>query len=518
MILASFPGGLRRRRLGAVAALALVADILGVGAACAADFNPHDLLLLDRLTWGVNTSSAERLRSIGVERWLQEQLHPPATEVLPAAVKAQIEAMPDVHKFPFDIAVAFEAQARSANQVIDPDQRKAAQQVYQQAMNDRARQAAARTILRALYSPDQLRERMTWFWFNHFNVHQYKSNIRVLVGDYEDHAIRAHALGKFRDLLSATLHHPAMLRYLDNADNAAGHINENYAREIMELHTMGVGSGYTQADVEALARILTGVGIDVRPEDPKLKPELQSQLFRDGAFEFNPARHDYGDKFFLGHTIKGRGLAEVDEAIDLLVHHPATAMHLSRQIATYFVSDDPPETLVQKMAQTFKASDGDIAAVLATMVHAPEFAASLKPGIRFKDPAEYVLSAVRLAYDDKVILNTAPIQGWLNRMGEGLFNHETPDGYSMMSASWSGPGQMMVRFEIARSIGSGSAGLFRPDVPNAGDQPAFPLIENALYFNGLKQTLGPATLAVLDKAISPQDWNTLFLSSPEFMH
>jgi uncharacterized protein (DUF1800 family) len=308
-----------------------------------------------------------------------------------------------------------------------------------------------------------------------------------------------------------------MLRYLDNSENAAGHLNENYAREIMELHTMGVGSGYTQQDVEALARILTGVGIDLKPEDPKLKPELQSQLMREGAFEFNPARHDYGDKTLLGHAIKGRGLDEVEEAVDILVHHPATAARLARQIATYFISDNPPEPLVQRMAQTFKTSDGDIAAVLSTMVHAPEFTASLKSGARFKDPVQYVLSAVRLAYDDKVIVNTLPIQGWLNRLGEGLFNRETPDGYPPSSASWSGPGQMMVRFEIARQIGSGSAGLFKPDGPNPVDRPAFPLIQNSLYFNGLRQTLGPTTLAALDQAISPQDWNTLFLSSPEFM-
>jgi uncharacterized protein (DUF1800 family) len=487
------------------------------GTARAGETNAHDLALLDRLTWGISTSGAEHLRSVGTDRWLQEQLHPPANTALPDAANAQIEAMPDVHKFPFDIAVAFEQQAKSANQVADPDQRKAAQQVFQQAMNDRTRQAAARTILRALYAPDQLRERMTWFWFNHFNVHQNKANIRILVGDYESRAIRPFAMGKFRDLLSATLRHPAMLRYLDNADNATGHLNENYAREIMELHTMGVGSGYSQADVEALAKILTGVGIDVKPEDPKLKPELQSQLVREGAFEFNPARHDYSDKLFLGHTIKGRGLAEVDEAIDILVHHPATATHLSRQIAAYFVAENPADALVQRMAQSFKTSDGDIAAVLATMIHSPEFEASLKSGSRFKDPVQYVFSAVRLAYDDKVILNTAPIQNWLNRLGEGLFNRETPDGYPMTSASWSGPGQMMVRFEIARQIGSGSAGLFKPDLPNATDQPAFPLIENALYFSGLRQTLGPATLAALDKAVSPQDWNTLFLSSPEFM-
>jgi uncharacterized protein (DUF1800 family) len=513
--IALFPGS-AARALGS-AALAVAARILCTAAAGAAELAPHDMILLDRLTWGINASSAAHLQAVGTERWLSEQLHPAPNSPLPEGVRSQIEAMPDVHKFPFDIAVAFDAQAKSANQVADPDQRKAAQQVYQQAMNDRGKQAASRTILRALYAPDQLRERMTWFWFNHFNVHQYKANIRIMVGDYEDHAIRAHALGKFRDLLVATLHHPVMLRYLDNTDNAAGHLNENYAREIMELHTMGVGSGYTQADVEALARILTGVGIDVKPEDPKLKPEQQSQLVREGAFEFNPARHDYGDKTFLGRPIRGRGLAEVDEAIDILIHHPATATHLSKQIATYFVSDNPPDALVQKMAQTFKATDGDIAAVLATMVHAPEFTASLKPGVKFKDPVHYVLSAVRLAYDDKVILNTQPIQNWLNRLGEGLFNHETPDGYAMTSASWNGPGQMTLRFEIARQIGSGSAGLFKPDVPNAVDQPAFPLIQNSLYFNGLRQTLGPTTLAALDQAISPQDWNTLFLSSPEFM-
>jgi uncharacterized protein (DUF1800 family) len=502
--------------LGLIPAVAAF-GILTVVASDAAELSPRDMILLDRLTWGINASSAAHLQAVGTERWLAEQLHPASNTALPDAARAQIEAMPDVHKLPFDVVVAFDLQAKSANQVADPEQRKAAQQVYQQAMNDRAKQAAARTILRALYSPDQLRERMTWFWFNHFNVNQSKANLRILVGDYEDRAIRPCALGKFRDLLIATLHHPAMMRYLDNADNAAGHLNENYAREIMELHTMGVGSGYAQSDVEALARILTGVGIDLKPEDPKLKPELQSQLVREGAFEFNPARHDYGDKTFLGHAIKGRGLAEVDEAIDILVRHPATATHLSRQIATYFVSDNPPEPLVQRMAQTFKATDGDIAAVLSTMVHAPEFTASLKPGSRFKDPVQYVFSAVRLAYDDKVILNTSSIQSWLNRLSEGLFNHDTPDGYAMTSASWNGPGQMMVRFEIARQIGSGSSGLFKPDVPNAVDQPAFPLIQNSLYFNGLRQTLGSPTLAALDQAVSPQDWNTLFLSSPEFM-
>jgi uncharacterized protein (DUF1800 family) len=503
-------------RLGLCAIAALVLPALPC--AGAAELKPTDFALMDRLTFGVTPSSAEHLKTIGADAWIEEQLHPLVSRGLPASAQSQIEAMPDVNKFPFDIATAFDQQGQAANKITDPDQRKAAQQAFQQAMTDRARQAAARTILRALYGPDQLRERMTWFWFNHFNVHQGKANLRILVGDYEDRAIRPYAMGHFRDLLSATLHHPAMLRYLDNADNAAGHVNENYAREIMELHTMGVGSGYAQSDVEQLARILTGVGIDLKSEDPKLKPELQSQLYRQGAFEFNPARHDYGDKTFLGHVIKGRGLAEVDEALDILCRQPATATHVSQKLATYFVSDNPPPALVARMAQTFKDSDGDITAVLSTMLHAPEFAASLKTGTKFKDSVQYVMSAVRTAYDGKVILNTQPIQSWLNRLAEGLFNHDTPDGYALTSATWNGPGQMMVRFEIARQIGSGSAGLFKPDVPNATDQPAFPLIQNALFFSSMRQTMSATTLAALDQAVSPQDWNTLFLSSPEFMH
>jgi uncharacterized protein (DUF1800 family) len=492
--------------------------LLATSGADAAELRAGDFALMERLTFGVAPSGAEHFKAVGAERWIEEQLHPGAASALPAPVQAQIEAMPDVHTYPFDIVTAFDQQAQAASKMTDPDQKKAAQQAFQQAMTDRSRQAAARTILRALYAPDQLRQRMTWFWFNHFNVHQYKANLRILVGDYEDRAIRPFAMGRFRDLLAATLHHPAMLRYLDNADNAAGHLNENYAREIMELHTMGVASGYAQSDVEELARILTGVGIDLKSEDPRLKPELQPQLVRQGAFEFNPARHDYGDKTFLGHSIKGRGLAEVDEALDLLCRQPATASYISKKLATYLVSDNPPASLVAHMAQTFQATDGDIAAVLSTMLHSVEFAASLKTATKYKDSVQYVFSAVRMAYDDKVILNTMPIQNWLNRLAEGLFNHETPDGYALTSATWNGPGQMMVRFEIARQIGSGSAGLFKPDVANATDQPAFPLIQNALFFTSLRQTLSPTTLAALDQAVSPQDWNTLYLSSPEFMH
>jgi uncharacterized protein (DUF1800 family) len=474
-----------------------------------------DIPLIERLTWGANSSTVRAFRAMGEARWLDRQLKPAAEDDLPVAAAAQVAALSLSITPSADLVARMDAQNKAANALTDPDQKKAAQQAYQQAMNDLGRQAATRSLLRDLYSSDQLKEQLTWFWMNHFNVHQAKSNIRALVGDYEERAIRPHALGKFRDLLAATLHHPAMLHYLDNDQNAAGHINENYAREIMELHTLGVGAGYTQADVEALARILTGVGVNQGPGRPKVKPELDSQYVRDGLFEFNPNRHDYSDKVLLGHAIKGSGLQEVDQALDILARAPATAQFVCRKLAIYFVADDPPKALVDRMAAAFTQSDGDIAVVMRTMIRSPEFRAS--HGGKFKDPAHYAISAVRLAYDDRVILNPGPLMGWLNRMAEPLYGHETPDGYPMTEAAWRGPGELDTRFEIARQIGSGSAGLFKVEGPPPQDQPAFPLVENALYFSDLALRLRPPTVAALDQATSPQDWNTLYLASPEFM-
>jgi uncharacterized protein (DUF1800 family) len=284
----------------------------------------------------------------------------------------------------------------------------------------------------------------------------------------------------------------------------------------MELHTMGVGSGYTQKDVQELARILTGVGVDPKPDDPHVRPEHAGDLIRSGLFEFNPNRHDYGDKVFLGHVIKGSGYGEVEEALDILAREPATARHISRELAVYFVADDPPQSLVDRMSRTFLRTHGDIAAVLDDMIASPEFKASLGVG-RFKDPVHYVISAVRLAYDDRVIVNTGPIQTWLARLAEPPYGHETPDGYPMTSAAWDGPGQMATRFEIARQIGAGGAGLFKADAPGAAERPGYPMLQNALYYNGLDATLSPPTQGALDQAASPQEWNTLFLASPEFM-
>ncbi|MFL9828990.1 DUF1800 family protein, partial [Rhodoplanes sp. SY1] len=257
---------------------------------------PSDIALVDAVTWGIDRASADAIATQGRDAWLRAQLRPGADDRLPAEVRQQIDALPS-RRTPFvDLVREFDARNRAAGQIADPDQKAAARKALREEMADVGRDSATAFVLRALYSPDQLRERLVWFWLDHFNVHQRKANLRLMVGDYVDTAIRPHALGRFRDLLMATLRHPAMLRYLDNADNAVGRINENYAREIMELHTMGVGSGYTQKDVEELAKILTGAGIDPKPEAPRVKPELAPLVVRDGLFLFNTARHDFSDK------------------------------------------------------------------------------------------------------------------------------------------------------------------------------------------------------------------------------
>jgi len=480
-----------------------------------ADNPAHNIAMLERISWGVNGSSVRQMQREGWDRYLQEQLHP-GKVVLPPSIQAQIAAM-TISQIPLDqLVMQVEQRRKDASAVADDAAKQQAQQQYQQELNRLAREAATRSLLLDVYAPNQLQQQMSWFWLNHFSVHQGKQNLRAMVGDYEANAITPHALGKFRDLLSATVHHPAMLRYLDNEANAVNRINENYARELMELHTLGVNGGYSQKDVQELARILTGVGVNLGPDTPKVKPALQAQYVRRGLFEFNPNRHDYGDKQFLGQTVKGRGLAELDEALDRLSRSPATAHFISAKLAQYFVGDTPPETLVEQMAQTFQRSDGLISAVLQTMFASKEFQQSL--GHKFKDPMQYVVSAVRLSYDDKPILNAGPMLNWLSRMGEPLYGRQTPDGYPLIESAWASPGQMNTRFEIARTIGSGSAGLFKTDGPQPQEKMAFPQLSNALYFQSLQATLSPATRQALDQAASPQEWNTFLLSSPEMMH
>jgi uncharacterized protein (DUF1800 family) len=439
----------------------------------------------------------------------------PKQPALPAELEEQIHAMTVVKTPLLELVQQMEARRKEADALTVDETKKTAQQAYQQELNRLAREVATRHILRALYSTNQVQEQMTWFWLNHFSVHQGKANLRAMVADYEESAIHAHALGKFRDLLGAVASHPAMLRYLDNDQNASGRVNENYARELMELHTLGVDGGYSQGDVQELARVLTGLGVNAGANNPNLKKDLQPYYLRRGMFEFNPARHDFGDKMLLGQPLKGRGMEEVNEALDRLALHPSTARFISHKLAQYWLADEPPPALVQRMAAAFISSRGDIAQTLALLFAAPEFSRAHVP--KFKDPMRYVVSAVRLAYDQKPVLNVGPMLNWLNRMGEPLYGRVTPDGYSLLGSAWDSPGQLSTRFEIANAIGSGSAGLFKTDGPQPLERAAFPQLANALYFQSIAATLAPATVHALEQAGSAQEWNTFFLSSPEMM-
>jgi len=232
---------------------------------------------------------------------------------------------------------------------------------------------------------------------------------------------------------------------------------------------------------------------------------------------FNPQRHDFGEKHFLGTTIKGRGIDEIATAIAILSVEPPTAHYVSRQLAQYFCCDQPSEALVHAMTLTWRKTDGDIAEVLRTLFASEEFTQSL--GKKFKDPVHYAVSAVRATYGSQVIVNAQPMLNWLNRMGEPLYGHETPDGYALTTAGWSGPGEMATRFEIAQIIGSGARNLFRSDDPAAPLPPPQPppMLQQTAFYAALTPDLSPATAAAIAKGQNQVDRNMLFLSSPEFM-
>lgn len=521
---------LRRRTLLAGALGAMAAGPLGWARAAApagtwamAD-EPTLTRLLDRVTWGCTAQGAQALAPQGAAAYLAAQLHPHATAALPRDAQARIDAM-TITRVPAEaLARDMEDRHRAAKARPNEDERKAALKAWQQDMRALQQEAAERFVLRAVYSPAQLREKMTWFWMNHFSVFGGKGGLRALVGDYEERAIRPHALGRFRDLLGATVRHPAMLRYLDNAQNAAGRINENYARELMELHTLGVDGGYSQQDVQELARVLTGVGVSLRPageEPPRMKPALRPHYVREGLFEFNPARHDWEPKKLLGQPLSAQGLAEVDEALDRLARAPATARFVTRKIALFLVGDQPPPELLQALARSFERSDGDMAAVLQTLFEAPAFRASL--GRRLRDPVHYVLAGLRLAHGDTVLPGADPALAWLQRLAEPLYGRATPDGYPLDSSAWSGSGQMATRFEVARALGAGAAAgsAAREDRRQDELEPPRrtpPALAQSAYVRALEPTWSTATRNALAQAASPREWNLLFLASPEFMH
>lgn len=409
-------------------------------------------------------------------------------------------------------------------------------------------------LLRALYSERQLQEVMTDFWFNHFNIYLNKDADQYLVTAYERDVIRAHALGKFKDLLVATAHSPAMLYYLDNwvstgpkspAAIAASKakpgqsvpgLNENYGRELMELHTLSVNGGYTQHDVTELARVFTGW--------------TMQPLEQGGAFQFDPKKHDPGDKVVLGKVIPENGANEGLQVLDILAHDPNTAKFIAKKLAIRFVSDDPPPGLVDRLAQKFLATDGDIREVLRTLFKAPEFWSRSTYQAKVKTPLEFVISSLRATGTE--LNNPGPLLGTLNKMGMPLYQMVPPTGYSMIESAWMNSEALIDRMNFALALSNGqvggtnfdcgrvlalgtltSRGLPRsaPSDPNAirGEDLALLLLENALL-NGetsvatqkeiRRQLDDPqvAAHAIDDPKRTLSSMIALVIGCPEFQH
>lgn len=523
----------------------------------AASLAPEHIRLLNRLTWGADEASARQLAAIGPEAFIAEQLRPGPAE-LPPQVQAAIAAM-QLSKVPaVDTARSLSAQQDTMNAAPAGPQRERLREAYNERGLLLSREMRHRSLLRMIHSQRQLQEKMTWFWVNHFHVDAEKHTATLaLIVDYEENAIRPHALGRFRDLLAATVHHPAMLLYLDNYENSKGRRNENYARELLELHTLGADGGQQQADVVALSRVLTGLGVNVEGAMPavlQLKdlgldnasteqalkalpaallslagrasggtPSAEGasaggQYVLRGAFEFDPARHDDEPKRLLGHEIAGGGLAEVDQVIDILARHPSTARHISRKLAVYFVSDEPPAELVDHLGQVFLDSDGDIAATLGALFASEAFRQSLETD-SFKDPMQHVLGAMRMIYGaGDPIVNAQPVANWLHAMGQGLYKRQTPEGYPLERRAWQNARQMLTRFDVSRTMAGTTPELFQP-FHEKGDAPerAAPDHARRLYGGLLQNALSDSTRRMLKQVNSDLEWNMLLLSSPDFM-
>jgi uncharacterized protein (DUF1800 family) len=477
---------------------------------------------LDRLAYGPRPGDVERIRKMGLEKWVDKQLDPNSID--DSALDERLTSYPTVKMSPQELLAQFpERNQTLKNTGITKEE-------YEQQMKDKQRDAVAQVKMtgdenldkanqqlaklqgpgrmlaelsmakldRAVYSDRQLEAIMEDFWFNHFNVFGSKGDDRWLLTYYVRDTIRPHTMGKFQDLLLATAKSPAMLFYLDNwmsvdptafalaqqeknggrraryqgafaggmapapgtfpgptmdpnnpqqqeqmrkqqANRQERGLNENYGREVMELHTVGVDAGYTQQDVIAMANCLTGWSIREPRKDP--------------VFEFKPEFHAQGKKVVMGHEFDFGGEKDGEEALKMLAADPHTAKFISTKLARHFVSDNPPQALVDRMAQTFESSGGDIRSVLKTMIYSPEFWSKDAYRSKVKTPFELVASTARaLGADLQVSL---PLTQWVGRMGEPLFLCQPPTGYSDKAETWVNTGALLNRLNFAMSFAGG---------------------------------------------------------------
>lgn len=366
------------------------------------------LRFLNRAGYGPKPGDVERVAAMGLAVYLEEQLHPETLE---------------------DTAVEILNRGQSLAQMD-------VTQLIEQDKKDATIELIGGTMTRALYSKRQLYEAMVEFWSDHFNIYLRKNEYMPLLKLLDDRdVIRPYALGKFRDLLFASARSQAMLVYLDNVRNSKEQPNENYARELLELHTLGVTGGYSQQDVQEVARILTGWTVELRGR-------------RKGQFAFKPEQHDFGQKTVLGKTFNyDDGEAEVDALLEMLVTHPATAVFISTKLVRRFVADEPPAALVERVAQTYQQTDGDIKAMLRTIFLSDEFATAPP---KLKRPYTYFISVLRALHADLRLTRGLEMGRILEQLGQPPFHWPPPDGYPDVSSAWAA--NLLPRWNVALAL------------------------------------------------------------------
>ena len=455
--------------------------------------------LLSRFTYGPTPGEIDEVVHMGLERWFSKQLEASLPDdslnrMLSGYDALQLTNAQVRETFPRQGEVLRMARKdgtiSSDSAMADPKVYKDVLKTYMEQkgfkpVQELYRQFYCQKVLRAAYTNNQLSEVMTDFWFNHFNVSVTKGDCAEFLPAYERDVIRPNALGNFGDILLATAKSPAMLYYLDNFSSSAaqdvprprnmgadslrkpkrtGGINENYAREVMELHTMGVDGGYTQSDVTQAARVLTGwtvfpLGKEENPQVQRLEAMSPDQMARkgfvhDGDFVFIPNRHDKGAKTVLGQAFgPDEGYEEGVRLLSMLAHHPSTAHFICKELAVRFVSDAPPQSLVDRMAKTFLDKNGDIRQVLLTMVSSPEFWSPAAVREKIKSPFELAISAVRSLH--ATIDQPYQVYNWVSRMGERLYSYQAPTGFPDKGQYWINTGALLNRMNFGLAIASG---------------------------------------------------------------
>ncbi|MEP6903603.1 MAG: DUF1800 domain-containing protein [Actinomycetota bacterium] len=426
--------------------------------------------ILSRLTFGARPADFEKVKKIGIKAYIEEQLNPDTID--DSALDKRLEKLPTLGLSTPSIAEQYNppkpkptpspaptvlpemvkptpTPTETPKPVASPAPKPTPAPKNPQMVVNELQRAK---LLRAVYSERQLNEMLVDFWENHFSIYANKDADRWLMTAFDRDAVRPFSMGRFRDLLGATAHSPAMLFYLDNwqssvvrtypatkdkPERKTGGINENYARELMELHTLGVDGGYTQKDVQEVARCFTGWTIR--------KPN------EEGLFLFNPQMHDNGEKKVLGQKIAaGGGLGDAEKVLDILAKSPSTAKFIATKLAQRFLGDDPSAAVINQAAQVFLKTDGSIRETLRSIITSPPFLSPAAYQTKIKSPFEFVAAALRIT-DAETDANN-PVLSRIAKMGQSLFGHVTPDGYPEKSSEWLSTGSLLERLNFASAL------------------------------------------------------------------